>query len=78
MLGYLKTLIGREIRVQTNAEYSVYGILKQIVDDEYIDLDAQGTSDRKGWYENVRIKIGRIHSVYLYRLNWENIDKEEE
>ena len=58
MLEYLKTLVGRELRIHTHAPYDIYGVLLPISSNDYIEL-------RPNWkdYENTRVLVKSIFAV---------------
>ena len=58
MLEYLKSLVGRELRIHTGGSWDIYGTLLPISSDNFIEL-------RPNWkdYENTRILIKSIFAV---------------
>lgn len=59
MIEYLKSLVGKELRIHTQcAQYDIYGVLLPITNDEYIDVKPNYL-----YYENTRVLIKYIVAV---------------
>ena len=58
MIEYLKTLIGKEIRIHTHLSYDIYGTLLPISSDDFVEIRPNYT-----YYENTRVLVKGIWAV---------------